>query len=474
MSIPRYLQWLMLITLLFMVIFVRSPEMFFLPPLQVEDGVDIFAHFYQHRGASQIFRSKAGYIPLIANLMAYVSVRLPTRLIPYGIAWGPLFITLLTYSLFFSRRYRTVLASDLSRAVICLLFGLAPLSQFHLLYGTDYSIWNTFIILIMLSALPLPSRWLMGISCCLAINFLIWSHPLSILILPFQLIWWIKDRKNGRLYLFTLVNILLHQVLGVHAGGLFTELGIFGTVLAACKSVLMAVAMTGKIAFRSAFGDPLMNWAAREMWFIIVYWTVLVAVLAGVVFRSRTEYRALMMSLLYIIFSITFLNILSRGYNVASDIALAPRYAYLQTLAFIMLLVCLVDALSNPRHGCSHRRVNDSMTTSEIRPKPCLKAGEERSWTLILFVAMVLHYYLLNTQLGHYLFVNTKTKSPYLAAHPDNGRIVQQFFQELDRAEREQGSRAGIHLTATKLNDWPIEIDTRPAALRNARPPDVR
>lgn len=134
-------------------------------------------------------------------MIGFLSVRLPTRAIPYGLTWVPLLITLTAYGLFFSRRYRCVLESDLARAVVCLLFCLAPLAQFHLLSHTDYSIWNMLLLLILMSALPLPQGRTWGMIYWLLLNLLAWSHPLTILILQFQMALFVRDKSRRALYL---------------------------------------------------------------------------------------------------------------------------------------------------------------------------------------------------------------------------------------------------------------------------------
>jgi hypothetical protein len=66
----------------------------------------------------------------------------------------------------------------------------------------------------------------------------------------------------------------------------------------------------------------------------------------------------------------------------------------------------------------------------------------------------------LNTQLGHYLVWNTHQASPYCDPDPQNGVIVREFFSKLAEAEEARGSRRGIQLTAEKIKDWPITVDT--------------
>lgn len=456
----RGIQWLVLLLLVFLVIFARAPAGLTLPTLEVEDGSSIFAHFYQNRGIEQVFREKGGYVPLVANMIGFFSVRLPTRAIPYGLTWLPLLITMTAYGLFFSRRYRCVLASDRTRAVVCLLFCLAPLSQFHLLSHTDYSTWNTLLLLILMSALPLPSGRTWGIPYWLLLNMLIWSHPLTILILPFQVSLLVRDKPRRALYALTIINLVMHQVLGVEGARIFADLGPLGIGLKVAKSAVWTLVIASKTAFRAAFGHPLLVWAEEHMWLLIVCWTAFLSIATGIVFWRRPSYRSLILTVLYFIFSVTFLNVLSRGYAVAGNIDYSPRYVYIQSLSFLVLFVGLADAFIRSRPDSTQflARAERSDPT-----RACVTASIATACTraTVVFSMVILHYFLLNTQLGHCHVVDTKPWNPYLDSHPDNGAIVARFFRDLAQAETENGGRAGIWLVAKKIRDWPIEIDTR-------------
>jgi hypothetical protein len=78
--------------------------------------------------------------------------------------------------------------------------------------------------------------------------------------------------------------------------------------------------------------------------------------------------------------------------------------------------------------------------------------------------ALLCHYYVLNTQFGHYFVKNTQRASPYYDPDARNGVIVHEFFARLAEIEQQLGSRQGIQLTADKINDWPISIDTTVAS----------
>lgn len=56
---------LLLAALQFIAIFSRGPDVLLHPTLEVEDGREVFKYFYENRGAGEIFRHKAGYIPFL-------------------------------------------------------------------------------------------------------------------------------------------------------------------------------------------------------------------------------------------------------------------------------------------------------------------------------------------------------------------------------------------------------------------------
>ncbi|MEZ4663168.1 MAG: hypothetical protein R2911_36945 [Caldilineaceae bacterium] len=433
-----------------------------MPALQVEDGAQVFAHFYQHRGAAEIWRMKGGYIPLVANLIGYVAVRFPTRTIPYVLTWLPLLITLAAYSLFFNRRYRTILAAEQTRAVVCVLFCLAPIAQFHLLSHTDYSIWNTFLLLILMSVLPVPTNRVRGLLYGLLMNLLVWSHPLTVLVLPFQVYLWVKDKPGRVLYTLTIVNIVVHQIIGVEPNGMFTNLGPLDIGLTMAKAGVWTLVITAKTAFRAAFGHPLFMWAEQNMWSLFVYWVLFLAIITGMVFWKRRAYRPLIVATVYFIFSVTFMSVLNRGYARVGNIDHSPRYVYIQSLAFLVLFGGLVDALLRQRVQTPHLLAQGE----RVELAHTFNVGNAVSfngWANLAFAIIVLHYFLLNTQLGHYFMTKRASQSPYLYADPNNGAIVYQFFQELAQAEIEHKGRTGIWMVAEKIDDWPIEIDTRSA-----------
>jgi hypothetical protein len=445
----RIARWGALALAIFLVILLRSPGVLLLPSLEAEDGTFVFQHFYVHRDAAEIFRTKSGYVPLVANAIAYASVRLPTRAIPYGLSWLPLLLTIATYTWLFGERYRAWLGSDGARATICLLFALAPIAQWHLLASTDYSIWNTLVLLFFLAATPWPSARGRQIAIWALTNLLVWSHPLTILVAPIFVYRAVRERSARLFHALTLANLALHQAAGVEPGGVFA--GMTGIEIAVrlwnaiCWTFLVAAAT----AFRTAFGPVASAWAESGHWWASALWASMLVGLAVVAARRSPRVRTVFGLLAYAIFTVTFFSVMVRKPALVIPLNLAPRYVYVQSLAFLVLFVLLAD------HYLGARRTGDS------------SPGASTPWrSRVVMGAIVCWYVALNVQMGYYIRAAPEEAAgrPYLQASPESGRDVRDFFAELARTEDRLGSRDGIYLVLDKPYRWAITVDTRPTA----------
>jgi len=425
------------------------------PSLPFEDGAKVFAYFYEQRNTIEILRFKSGYIPLVGNLIGYLAVRLPTRAIPYAFVDSAVAITSVTYVLFFLRAFRKWVPSDVDRALICILFALAPISDFLLVTMTDYSTWNLLATLILLTCCP-PSaqrvgRYAHGFIC----NLLVWSHPLSIVIAPIVLWSSFKDEQNRTFYHVLLFSLVVHQVFGVSGiirmqglweqGGNKLLIGLFSQLLHSC---LWTIKIIIAAAFRTAFGSLLFQWAVWERPSLLVFWMAGLVAGCYLLARRDPQFRALLAFTSYLIVSLTFLSCFLR-YEDDRDgpmafINNAPRYIYLQSLCFLLLFgTVLVSAWEV---GCSYLRSKWNRPNTQILSK----------LSFVPLAALLCHYFVLNTQFGHYFFKNTKRAGPYYDADARNGVIVREFFAQLAETEQRLGSAKGIELTAYKFNDWPI------------------
>ena len=437
----QVLRWVLLVLVILLIIVLRSPEPILQPSLEAEDGTFVLPYYYAHRNALDLFRFQAGYIPLTLNIFAFLSVRLPTRVIPYGFAWLPLILAVIAYTWLFRSTFREWLGSDAARAFICILFVLAPLSQYHIYANTTYSIWNALFLLLLLLITPRSNVMWRNIVAWAAANILVWSNPLTILVAPIVIVRLVRERGLRVLHVLTLVNLAVYNAIGVEKGGIFTGLSWLESLGKVLSTIGWTFAIVAGTAFRTVFGSPLFGWAAAHSWPLIAVWTVLVVAVSVLAARKSKRLQRVFMLLAYVIFAFTFVSTLSRGPTTVMQLNEAPRYIYLPTLAFLVLLVLLVD----------HFIVAE-------RPRR----------RIVAYSTIVVFYVVLNAQLGHY-FVGTgsaarppgKPASPYVQSSTGNGRIVQKFFADLARLEKENSSRDGIHLTADKPGDWPIIVDTR-------------
>jgi hypothetical protein len=414
-------SWILLILIIFLIIFSRAPEVLLLPSLQVEDGTEIFAYYYQNRSLSEILRFRGGFIHLLNNLIGFVSVRFPVRWIPYVLTWIPLSITLVAYSLFFSKKYRIYIKSDFIRFIICVLITLHPCGQFHYVAHTDYSFENDLLILILISIISFEN---LNPLLFVIINVLIWSHPLSIVTLPFFLFAFIKhkDIKSKLSYAFILINLFIYNRYGVMASHVYNY-----NFLEHIKFFLLTIHyIVNFVVFGTSVGYKYF-FILNNLKIVSTIYTIAFFIILILNFR---KIKTIGIISLYLLFTLSYLTILGRGENVVELGFGASRYFYIQSIFFIILVVSIYSIFI------------ESLTrrTSLIRDTLLKTASIP-----IVFIS---------------LFLNIGNSWRYHYSHPDNGYRVKIFFAELDRLQRQKGSYRGIKLRVDKIDDWPIVINT--------------
>lgn len=429
----------LLVLLLFLIIFIRAPEVLMFPSLRIEDGAKVFAHFYQNRDWGQLIRFKQGYIPLVANLIGFISVRFPTRMTPYVLAWIPLFITLVAYSVFFHRSYADYIPSDRLRFFICVLFAFAPINKRHFIVLTDYSIWNTLLLLILLSLLRFPSK--NRIPFLFVYCILTWSHPLAIVALPASIYFFIKDRQSRVYYAVIILNHLFHQILGVEVSR-----GFSGRSLADFAQVaVFSLRSLANLSFLTFFGSETLETVSRNARFLLYAWVIGFLSATVVVCRVDKGLRRLCLILGYYIVSITALTALTRGVGVLERIGGSRRYLYVQSLFLLLITVAVfVHVLT-----WVINKVKDRFKANRVS----LVSAQSIAIGLLV---------------GYYFVQSSLNPGAYHHKYPENGYIIRDFFQKLAEEEKRLGSYKGIYLRADKIDDWSIIIDTR-----ENKPPDV-
>lgn len=405
----RGAQWLLLWLAIGSVLFFRSSSVLLLPDLRVEDGRDVFAHFYMNPHPAELFRFKAGYIPLVPNIVGWVATRFPPPVAIYLLAWVPLGMAVLTYGLFFHRRFAAVVPGRGVRAMACVLLAVVPFAQYHLYAHTDYSIWTCLLALVLLTALRLPRRgrlpWVLGI------NVLVWAHPLTIVVAP-AVAWHLwRDVRARWWYAVMLLNLVVHQLGGVAPSGS----GFEGT---AAGYVAGLGWLVRDVVCRSAFGQPGLDWALERLaWLPWLVAAVLVPLSALTLRARRTRGFALHLGLLG--GAILGLSLYIRGYGFLGDLGGGGRYVLLPSL-FLVWSWTVLQPLGDRGRG--------------------------------MLLAVAVAYY------GVLLVVFS---GGFQTPAPANGIIVREFAWELWHEEQRLGTRRGIYLEADKVNDWDFVIDTR-------------
>jgi hypothetical protein len=469
-------RYLMLCVVIAVIIASRDITALVYPQLRVEDGRDIFAYFYSHHNLLEVFRFKAGYIPLVPNIIGYLLLFLPARIIPYAFALVPLLFSALVYSLFSLPAYRYYLGSDLLRAVACLIFAFAPVFHLDIQISVDYIIWNLLLALIFLSLPQLPKKGLRLTVILILLILLIWSNPLSIILAPLYAWRAFTGRGNLRyLYLFLLASLLAYQAFGVQSSGVFSGLSILEIAQKIIVSLAWSIYLFIKQAYKGVFGVNQYMQASRSM---LAAFGVALVFTTLLYLRKRDPHRAVKIgTLIYFSCSIIFLSVLSRGHAYVGMIHYHMRYMFVPTmLTYILLLNFLEDLMHAPMHNSLSSNADDSRhyfngeESTSPRPIQVPLVGQVACTRYtkaigLASIAVLFSFYLHNLQMGYYgaSILKLGKGGPY-SSSLDNGMIVYAFFRDLEQAEKQICAGGIERLPESKLfaaksdGDWPFSV----------------
>lgn len=453
------ISWLLLIAAIACILLLRDPLVFLRPSLPAEDGRDIFAYFYEHRSFLNIFRFKAGYIPLFPNIMGYLATRAPTRLIPYIYTWISLALSLATYSLFFAKRYRAIIPSDLTRAIVCTLMALAPVGQFPLYSSLDYSIWNGLLFVVLTSLLPLPRQKgvktfvfsLILLFCC--------SNPVSVAALPVFLYKMSRDKEDRFLYGLLSIAIIGYVLLAVRGPAATVEGTTGETVLSLLENGVWSIIYVVKLTFRVVFGwlafaevergrgTTYVAFALLSAWIIRWFWQTNYA-------RGRLEP---ILMLLYYIVVITFVSIAGRGVFDVGQMNWHMRYIYIQSLLVFILAGMMLSGFLDEL--C--RALNSgNPETSSLPPLAMPQRLSNLRFGVLCFT--LLYYVVLNQQIGLYRMdgFRHRQENSFFLQDLRNGVIIGDFFRRLEASEK-SANLGDETIFAEKVNDWSFHVRPR-------------
>lgn len=347
--------------------FFRDPANYLLPPLSYEDGRDFFAFYYNHRDPGAILRFYAGYVSLVPNLVGHVAIWLPVRWVPRTLAWAPGLLVTLACALPFWT-FRPWMPSAVWRFGTCLTLALLPIANRLFLSSTAYSIWPLLLILVWASLARPPATVRGALLRLVPMTALIWSHPLSIALVPvYGLQAWrawrfgaLQDSPpetpSGRppsrvavLYPIALATVVvLYFVFAVEPGGVESP----SPAAVGRTVVFTAVFVLERVVFATLFGDAAVD-TLREAGAAGWIYGVATLVVAGVATFAHRHRRRLgsgrlvfLASLGWLILAFTGLYVLSRSPELRIlEAGAAFRYFWVQRLLFAAGLAVLAGSL---------------------------------------------------------------------------------------------------------------------------------
>ncbi len=200
----------------------------FYPTLPAEDGTFFFQIFYNEHELRHIFRLYSGYLSVLPHLIAYLLSFLPVVWVPSAFALVSLCVTAGASAMIYK------LSFHVWRNPLFALYGVAIVSALPLgdswIVGTlAYQSWNFALILFIAIMLPLPTQKVWLIIYIIFLHLAIWSHPITVLIIPPLLYQIIKEKKNRLNRLLLCVSGVLYYIFGTsHAK--FFKVDLFETI----------------------------------------------------------------------------------------------------------------------------------------------------------------------------------------------------------------------------------------------------
>ncbi len=339
------------------ILILRCFNAVFFPILHCEDGTEMLAYYANHPALSGILRFYAGYISLLPNLIGFLSTSLlPLHLAPYVMVAFSLALATAALGLFSLRRYRFIMPDDTSRAIVCLILALIPLGNHAILTNLTYSIWNLFVISLLLVAAPAPKTNLARAAQYGFLGLAIFSQPLSLLLIPICFVLLVvrpspADRiANAGI----LAWCVLYALVGIRPAGNLVPPDLPAVFSATFKNFFH------RAVFEPVFGDSLRGLLYRTHHTRIVdVLAICVLVLIGAAMvRTRlpgvNHKLAVAGVAAFVMISATFVCVVGR--SMAPEIERSPpwvhRYFYVQQLSFVFLAaLCVVGFAKGKRPG---------------------------------------------------------------------------------------------------------------------------
>jgi len=320
------------------------------PVLHAEDGPFVFQYFYENRDPVNVLRHYEGYLALGPNIIGYLASFLPVTWVPHALAAAPAAIAATSYSMVTLPGFRDIIARDRQRMSLALVLTIIPIGNFALVGSAMYSLWSLLLILVLLilGTAHLPRGRARRAGFAVLCSILIWSHPLSIVMVPVYALRLWRERAGPDRAMWLLLILVT---------GLYVAIGV--DLIQANKSVpdvflVSARAILERVVFEAALGNTarMQLLTAGHIAVMDLVALSIVAVMTVPLIRwARTgairSSFALESSLVFLL--LTFRSVYTRGGHLEDE--WAQRYTYIQrTLLIILIFAAVVPALLS-RHG---------------------------------------------------------------------------------------------------------------------------
>jgi hypothetical protein len=315
----------------------------FYPILFNEDGTQILALYTNNPDPGLIFRIYAGYVALLPNTLGYlVTVLFPLPVTPYVLVWLSLVCAVAALSLFALRRFRFVMPDDRARYAVCLLLALFPLGNHALTTSLTFSIWNIFLVALLLTVAPLPQSRAAGVAQFVFVGLAVFSHPFSIVFIPICLVL-LRYRR-------TRADRLFHGGIAALAAAYFfvgIEPGPVGPRINLGTLVATFECLAQRVVFEPVLGNGTrlaLNGSGHSPVNLLAI-CIVAAVVALVAHRWRRpglENRTPVLVLIaFIMFTLTYISVVARTklYEDFVSLAWAQRYFLIPQLLFLFVIV---------------------------------------------------------------------------------------------------------------------------------------
>lgn len=421
-------SWLLLAAAAAAILIARAPGALMLPSLPADDGYFVFSHFFNNRHPLIMLRHKGGYVPLLPNILAFAAVRAPAAWIPHAFVLSAIAVNCAASIAIFHRSFRTLLQSDLQRAILALAIAAAPFRTYTLAYVLDYSICNALWLTLLFSLAAAPESGRRQAALILPYAILLVSHPLGVAAMPVFALGLLRQ-PGARLWYAGLISSMLLYLWGAEVGG-GARRGIESAQLETKHFIRQYLDLIYSSAQRSLGFELRMSSGSKEE--ILALFGVAALFFAWLAWRKSSLYFKLL-PCAYYTFAVSAGILISRYRSFEYKGGFHPRYTYVQSHFFLLALaIAAVSLCSAAMRG---------------------RAGDKQTGGLA--AAALAALFLWNCSV---LFSPNHHPS---FRHERNGLITRAFFARLEEKLGEQPPGEGATLIAVKEEEPAIAALSR-------------